>query len=256
MTFVILGIYFAQECDASLKLFLGVFSSRFFLSVPLRLYIFNQRRANSHDAADYASRVVTWLDFAMFAWFIVGQTWLYGSDTCSSTNPGIYYWALVLIVFIYISMALPILILVGLCLCLPCVLLVLRVIVEPQGASESVINKLPKKTYTREQLGDSTSPADTCSICRSDYATNDELRCLPCGHDFHVDCVDPWLKINTTCPLCRGDIRSSNPRATAATPASAGPSGSSAASSSSASAPAAHSRYQDAGDEHATDSMV
>lgn len=29
---------------------------------------------------------------------------------------------------------------------------------------------------------------------------------LPCKHEFHPTCVDPWLKDNHTCPLCKGDI--------------------------------------------------
>ncbi|XWS57051.1 hypothetical protein CRYUN_Cryun09bG0138300 [Craigia yunnanensis] len=43
-----------------------------------------------------------------------------------------------------------------------------------------------------------------CSICLSEYQAKDTIRCIPdCHHCFHVDCVDEWLRMNATCPLCR-----------------------------------------------------
>jgi Ring finger domain len=49
-----------------------------------------------------------------------------------------------------------------------------------------------------------------CCICLGKYANNDELRELPCGHVFHKDCVDKWLKINALCPLCKVEVGGSN----------------------------------------------
>ncbi|XP_027351031.1 putative RING-H2 finger protein ATL21A [Abrus precatorius] len=43
-----------------------------------------------------------------------------------------------------------------------------------------------------------------CTICLSEYKTKDTIRCIPeCAHCFHADCIDEWLRMNTTCPLCR-----------------------------------------------------
>lgn len=43
-----------------------------------------------------------------------------------------------------------------------------------------------------------------CSICLSEYKPKQIVRCMPnCNHCFHVDCIDQWLKMNPTCPLCR-----------------------------------------------------
>ncbi|RZC31194.1 E3 ubiquitin-protein ligase isoform B [Glycine soja] len=49
-----------------------------------------------------------------------------------------------------------------------------------------------------------------CCICLSSYDDGVELRELPCGHHFHCVCVDKWLYINATCPLCKYNILKSN----------------------------------------------
>lgn len=45
-----------------------------------------------------------------------------------------------------------------------------------------------------------------CHICFCDYRDGDRLRMLPCFHDYHVHCIDRWLKDNITCPICRADL--------------------------------------------------
>nr|TKS09166.1 putative RING-H2 finger protein ATL69 [Populus alba] len=71
------------------------------------------------------------------------------------------------------------------------------------GLAEPIID-----SYTKMVLGESRrlpKPNDgPCSICLSDYQPKDTIRCLPdCHHCFHVDCIDGWLKMSATCPLCR-----------------------------------------------------
>lgn len=41
-----------------------------------------------------------------------------------------------------------------------------------------------------------------CSICTEDFEMGQDLRVLPCDHQFHPECVDPWLlNVSGTCPL-------------------------------------------------------
>jgi hypothetical protein len=43
-----------------------------------------------------------------------------------------------------------------------------------------------------------------CSICLSDYKESEVVRVIPnCGHMFHTDCIDQWLRSHATCPICR-----------------------------------------------------
>ncbi|KAF3448701.1 hypothetical protein FNV43_RR09414 [Rhamnella rubrinervis] len=64
------------------------------------------------------------------------------------------------------------------------------------------------ESYPKTLLGESRRlprPSEnTCPICLSEYQPKEELRTIPeCNHYFHAGCVDEWLKMNATCPLCR-----------------------------------------------------
>ena len=45
-----------------------------------------------------------------------------------------------------------------------------------------------------------------CQICLIDFSDGDEIRALPCRHQFHTTCVDPWFSGHTSCPACRHDL--------------------------------------------------
>ncbi|KAI8478554.1 E3 ubiquitin-protein ligase znrf3 [Branchiostoma belcheri] len=52
----------------------------------------------------------------------------------------------------------------------------------------------------------SSSGGCLCAICLEEFQDGQELRIVPCLHEFHKDCVDPWLLSNRTCPLCMYNI--------------------------------------------------
>ncbi|KAI5617563.1 hypothetical protein C0J50_22859 [Silurus asotus] len=64
------------------------------------------------------------------------------------------------------------------------------------------IERLPAKAYDPAHSAGKTE----CQICFSDYKKGEKLRMLPCFHDYHVKCIDRWLKENATCPICRADV--------------------------------------------------
>lgn len=67
-----------------------------------------------------------------------------------------------------------------------------------KGLKKNVINSLPTQPYSSEFVH-----AD-CVICLAEFADGDAIRVLPpCGHGFHVACIDKWLELNTSCPSCR-----------------------------------------------------
>ncbi|KAI8363174.1 hypothetical protein B0O80DRAFT_432913 [Mortierella sp. GBAus27b] len=72
-------------------------------------------------------------------------------------------------------------------------------------APPEVVSNLPVKVYfkSKAQPDDSTE----CVICLEEYKDEDELRVLPCKHEYHVACIDNWLTNRKKfCPICKRDI--------------------------------------------------
>lgn len=81
---------------------------------------------------------------------------------------------------------------------------------EPQhsivdlGLDEDTIMSYPKMLYSDVKLRKHDSTSTCCSICLGDYKGSDMLKVLPdCEHLFHLKCIEPWLRLHPTCPLCR-----------------------------------------------------
>lgn len=49
-----------------------------------------------------------------------------------------------------------------------------------------------------------------CTICLMEIEEGSACRALPapCGHIFHVECIDQWFQQSFLCPLCKRSIRS------------------------------------------------
>ncbi|XP_049400548.1 RING-H2 finger protein ATL67-like [Solanum stenotomum] len=72
------------------------------------------------------------------------------------------------------------------------------------GLDQAVINSYPKLIYSKRNGNLGTGNDVVCSICLCDYKEAEMLRMLPeCKHYFHVMCIDAWLKLNASCPVCR-----------------------------------------------------
>jgi len=107
-----------------------------------------------------------------------------------------------------------------------------------QGANTRVIRNLPTRKFKQADLmktksktkslkgelidvktdyarvfdneDDENENAPGCPICMGNYVEGDVLNVLPCGHEFHKECVTKWLPIKKVCPLCRHDVTKKN----------------------------------------------
>ena len=68
------------------------------------------------------------------------------------------------------------------------------------------IDRLPVETYdaaAAQSVSHNDDSEVKCLVCQHEYADQERLRRLPCGHVFHAECVDEWLTTHDSCLYCR-----------------------------------------------------
>lgn len=73
---------------------------------------------------------------------------------------------------------------------------------EPASTSNALIQSL-KVVERREE----EKTEEECTICLEKMFDNENKETVvketPCGHRYHGECIDTWLEIHVSCPLCR-----------------------------------------------------
>ena len=66
---------------------------------------------------------------------------------------------------------------------------------QPEAGSSEV-------TTVKAEGEAATESGLACSVCTDDFVHGQDIRVLPCNHQFHPECIDPWLlNVSGTCPL-------------------------------------------------------
>ncbi|XP_031263432.1 E3 ubiquitin-protein ligase At1g63170-like [Pistacia vera] len=198
---------------------------------------YEQDHLHTEDGTSVAKNLESANTMFSFLWWIIGFYWITASAESLTRDSPQLYWLCVIflafdVVFVMLCVAVACLIGIAVCCCLPCILGILYALTEREGATEEEVDRLPKYKFRRlgdfqkvngeiqESFGGIMIECDTdtptehalshedaeCCICLSAYDDETELRELPCCHHFHCACVDKWLYINATCPLCKFNI--------------------------------------------------
>uniref|UniRef100_A0A6M2EWX4 RING-type E3 ubiquitin transferase n=1 Tax=Populus davidiana TaxID=266767 RepID=A0A6M2EWX4_9ROSI len=197
-----------------------------------------QQSENDGQNTSVAKRVESAMTTFSIIWWIIGFYWVTtaGRQNVAKDSPQLYWLCIAFLAadtfFVIICIAVACLIGIAVCCFLPCIIGILYAMADQEGATKEEIDRLLKYKFHRigncekvndesqESFGGMMTECDTdtpieralsredteCCICLSAYEDGSELRELPCGHHFHCMCIDKWLCINASCPLCKFDI--------------------------------------------------
>jgi len=81
---------------------------------------------------------------------------------------------------------------------------------DPQTSShsptpQSVLDALRVGVVGEDELEGGMGD-DACAVCQDAYHLGQDVLWVPCDHVFHRDCILPWLKSSSTCPICRSHV--------------------------------------------------
>ena len=78
-----------------------------------------------------------------------------------------------------------------------------RSVQRNHGLDPAIILALPVYSYH----GDDAKYQVDCAICLSKFEENESVKAIPfCKHVFHPNCLNKWLSVQVTCPVCRGVV--------------------------------------------------
>ncbi|KAI8023582.1 E3 ubiquitin-protein ligase [Camellia lanceoleosa] len=194
-------------------------------------------RPQSEDETSVAKQLESANTMFSFIWWIIGFYWVSaGGESLIHDSPQLYWLCITFLAFdvffVVICVAVACIIGIAVCCCLPCIIAILYAVADQEGATKEDIERLSKYKFKRigefekqngeiqESFGGIMTECDTdtpiehvlsledaeCCICLCSYDDGTELRELPCRHHFHSSCIEKWLYINATCPLCKFNI--------------------------------------------------
>lgn len=176
---------------SNLRLFLIVFTIIFLLQGILsilknRSYFQATRLIDVQDNNEIGL-LGNFLDAIILFWCLTGYHWITECENCNILNPLLYYTCLSWTIIGGIMVISPLVAIILLLLLVTCCKPKLPVIIFKTG------KEIPNHETT-------------CSICLTEYIKDDEVKILPCQHNYHLECIDNWFNVDDICPTCRKPV--------------------------------------------------
>ncbi|XP_008791159.2 E3 ubiquitin-protein ligase At1g63170-like isoform X2 [Phoenix dactylifera] len=172
-----------------------------------------QMSAEESRSSHLMNKSRTLLELFFAIWFVMGNVWIFDSRHGSFDRaPKLHVLCLTLLAWNAIVYSFPFLLFVLLCCCVPFISSTLgynmNLASADRGASDDQISRLPHWQFKKVEpmTGTASENPECCCICLAKYGDREEVRQLPCSHLFHLRCVDQWLRIISSCPLCKQEL--------------------------------------------------
>ncbi|KMV66263.1 hypothetical protein M970_040530 [Encephalitozoon cuniculi EcunIII-L] len=180
-----------EKCEVPLKLFLLVYMvitiAKLGIFTSKNLPFFRINRIPEYRENTDITLFSNFIEALLLFWYLIGFNWIQECANCSVTNPLLYYTTVVFVGLGFVAFIAPLLAIV--------LLLFLITFIKP---------KLQEVMY--KDQSDVSDDTYHCTICFDNYIPGIKLKFLPCGHHFHQECIDEWLDLKDTCPLCKRNI--------------------------------------------------
>lgn len=206
-----------RTCDEPLNIWLLMNLCRisfFLLEIPIRRLI--NKICSSQSCPELPRKHLSACNSLLrLVLFFRGASWMAVSQTCATTNPDLYEFVKIYLLFQLVSIVL-------LDLALPYALISLLTYglmhgwfdTQVHGADPNTIEKIETVPYdaahfAEEGVAYDDRPPGECCICMEPFCQEKGIKRTPCEHHFHEACLDEWLKRSKKCPLCRIDLEES-----------------------------------------------
>jgi len=71
---------------------------------------------------------------------------------------------------------------------------------QPMCVGSKCVNKLPACKHDGTPLPGNQI---NCPVCLCEFEKGEKLKSLPCVHYYHEECIDRWLMVGHSCPVCK-----------------------------------------------------
>ncbi|XP_039135688.1 E3 ubiquitin-protein ligase SDIR1-like [Dioscorea cayenensis subsp. rotundata] len=79
---------------------------------------------------------------------------------------------------------------------------------QQASSSSGVVTEKKQDNVKSEENTKALGDELTCSVCLEQVNVGELVRSLPCFHQFHCNCIDPWLRQQGTCPIYKYRVSS------------------------------------------------
>jgi hypothetical protein len=68
---------------------------------------------------------------------------------------------------------------------------------QPPASKESI------EAMKKVEIGEGDDDGVECVVCLEEFEVGGVVKEMPCKHRFHGDCIEKWLGLHGSCPVCR-----------------------------------------------------